>query len=422
MKEAFLHYVWQYQQFELGKLITTEKEPLSVMKTGFHNTDAGPDFLEAKLKIGKLEWSGAVEIHIRSSDWKLHQHHRDPNYQNVVLHVVWVDDQAVTYTDGRKIPTLVLRNKVSLRLVDHYKELISNRSALACAGSWHQTDPFLIKQMLETSLVDRLQLKSMKAATYFEQSSNDWEATTYFMLLSAFGFKINAHGFERLAYLLPYELVRKYIASPKSVSALLFGVSGFLEEEFNEPLKLSMQREWKYLQHKHQIKNVVAKHEWNFLRLRPANFPTVRLAQLASVLCSFDSLFRHFILSHELIHLKQKLQLQVRNVWYMQSEEKVLSVNLGKQSIQHLILNTLPPLLALYARRTDDYSYMEKAFEVLSQLKAEDNKITRKYTALGEKPKSAYESQAFLQLYSSYCQPKRCLNCKIGLAIMKDIS
>jgi hypothetical protein len=422
MKEAFLHYVWQYQQFQAPALKTTQGEEVTVLKTGYHNVDAGPDFLEAKLKIGSLEWSGAVEIHINSSDWQLHKHDNDPNYQNVILHVVWADNHPISYGDGKKIPTLILQNRVSLQLVDHYKVLVEDRAEIACGANWQSVDPFRVSQMLESSLVERLQQKSQKAAAFLEYTADDWEATSYFMLLSAFGFKINAHGFERLAYLLPYDLIRKYRMYPQSMLALLFGVSGFLEASFDETVKQELKKDWKFLQHKHQISNILAKHEWNFLRLRPANFPTVRLAQLAHLLGAFDSLFNAFLINNDVSYLKQQLQFKVKNIWYIKAAQKVPWINFGKQSIQHLILNISPPLLALYARKVDNFSYMDKAFEVLSQLNAEDNKILRKYKALGEKPKSAYESQAFLQLYSSYCQPKRCLNCKIGLAIMKDAS
>lgn len=422
MKEAFLHYVWQYQQFESNNLETVDQEVLRVLKTGFHNTDAGPDFLEAKLKIGSLEWSGAVEIHVCSSDWYRHGHDNDPNYQNVVLHVVWEDDQPISYADKRKIPTIVLKNKVSLGLIHYYEELIKSRAEIACANSWPAHNPFIVKQMLESSLVERLHQKSLKATTYFAYTRDDWEATTYYMLLSAFGFKVNAHGFERLAYLLPYELIRKYKTQAEVLEVLFFGVAGFLEEQVKGSMKQKMKKEWEYLRHKHKLDSIMAKHEWNFLRLRPANFPTTRLSQVVALMQNIESLFQSFVLHANVASLKRSLKLKGRDIWHMENPDQIIWTRIGEQSIHHLIMNVCSPMLALYAKKLDDISFMEKAFNILEELKPEDNKITRKYTQLGEHLKSAYESQAFLQLYSSYCQPKRCLNCKVGLAIMKDTS
>ena len=414
MQEAFLHFIWQYQKFNSENLLTEGGDPLTIFSNGQHNTDAGPDFKEARIKIGDIEWMGAVEIHVKASDWLKHKHQYDPNYDNVVLHVVWEADEPIKHkVDGNAIPTLSMKNKVDPGLISQYEGIISSQSVIPCAHFWPEVNSLTKYQMLEAAVIERLYEKSTKATKFQKRTQGDWEETTYFMLLSALGFKINSHAFERLATLLPYALLRKYKHNSTIVQCLLFGMAGFLDDEFEDEARVLLKKEWLFHQHKHQLEDKLSKHDWKFLRLRPANFPTVRLAQLAQIICSVDSLFTSFIKDLEIKSLKKSLSISAKDYWNEGEEMK-----LGTTSIENIMLNVAPPLLALYSRSIDETKYMDLALDTLEQLKGENNAITRKYVALGEQIRSAFESQGYVQLHNAYCTERKCLNCKIGVSIM----
>jgi len=420
MREDFLHFIWQYQKFDSKQLSTTNGESITIFEKGHHNTNAGPDFKEARVKIDGIEWSGAIEIHLKASDWYKHKHDTDPNYNNVILHVVWEADKAIKHAvSNEEIPTLSLKNKIDLKLLHQYELIISAQSSIPCAAFWPEVNQLIKQQMLENAVIERLDVKSQKAALYQQSNSGDWEETTYFMLLSALGFKINSPAFERLAQLLPYSVVRKYKRDKLSTSALIFGTAGFLDDTFQDDAKFTLKKEWQFLKHKHRLERQLQQHEWNMLRLRPVNFPVVRLAQLAEILCATDSLFNLFAKSLNVKHLKKILQLPIINHFDENGAGK--EIQIGRTSIESIILNTAPPLLTLYAKATDNAHYMDKAIETLEAFKAENNVITRKYQALGYDLKTAFDSQACIQLYNNYCDKKRCLDCKIGVSIMSKV-
>ena len=412
MNEAFLHYIWQYQNFSIPTLSTTDGEALIIHRTGYHNKDAGPDFQEAQLEIGGIKWSGAVEIHVYGQDWFHHKHEEDPNYENVILHVIWDEYVALTYADGRKVPTLILKGIVEESLIEKYLQLINNLELVPCASNLGKVNPLVIAQMKEVSLVERLHQKSEKAEVFFEQAAGDWEATTYYMLMSAFGFKVNQYAFERLSELLPIQMIHKYDQQAQMVEALFFGYAGLLDNDSSQLVQEEVSRNWKFLRHKHKIADVLPPHLWKFLRLRPANFPTVRIAQASDVVQRVKKLFQRFVLEADYQALFKLLKGE---------EERDVSskLSLGDFSVRTLILNVSPAMLTLYARKTDNYAYLDKALYLLEKIAYEDNKVTRMYKKIGFSLQTAYDSQALLQLYSSYCLPKQCLNCKIGLSILK---
>lgn len=425
MKEDFLHYLWRYQKFDKNELKTIDGARVQTIKTGFAHSDAGPDFQQAKILIDEMEWNGAVEIHIKSSDWNRHNHQQDPNYENVVLHVVWKNDKAILHPDGSKIPTIELKDKVDFDLIEKYQNLQSSQDEIPCAGHWPAVSDLHKSEMQEKALVERLYQKSEKAKMNFDLGAQNWEQASYFMLLSAMGFKVNQHPFEHLAEILPYQILKKYSSSIFQVEALLFGAAGFLEYDFEDEYPNQLKKEWQFLNHKHQaiLGSEMNRTEWRFLRLRPANFPTIRLAELAQIVNSFPSLFDTFVIDLNLKNIQKQLKVKVSDYWMshyqFDKKSKFRKKQLGANSIKNIVINCIPPLLALYANSVGEEKYMDKAIALLSDLNAENNYITKKFSSLGEEIRSAFDSQAMIQLHNEYCQPKKCLDCSIGLSLLK---
>ncbi|SIQ47666.1 DUF2851 family protein [Pontibacter lucknowensis] len=424
MKEEFLHYIWQHQYFGKTDLYTVEGEPVQVLRVGMYNTDAGPDFKEAIIRVGEVEWSGSVEIHLRGSDWRRHQHQLDFKYNQVVLHVVWEADEAVKRTDGTFIPTLELKDRVNTALLQTYEQLRRAPFAIPCAGFWPQVPDITKTMMLGRALTERLELKGEEVLQVYHQLGNDWEATAFQVLCKAFGFKINQDPFERLARALPMQVVRKHQHDLFQLEALLFGQAGFLEEPTYE-YSTKLAKEHTYLSRKYNLhEQAMQRHHWNFLRMRPANFPTVRLAQLAALLHKYKSLFSTIIRTEGVRNYDALWQAPVSAYWQKHytfgAESKAVQVQLGKSSAQNLTINVAAPLLAAYAMYTDQLEHLDKAVDLLEKVKEASNRITRQYEELGWKAASAADNQAALGLYKRYCQPVNCLRCAIGNKIMKQ--
>ncbi|MDO6389827.1 DUF2851 family protein [Pontibacter sp. BT731] len=424
MKEEFLHYIWQHQYFDKTDLYTVEGEEVQVLRVGMYNTDAGPDFKEAIIRVGEVEWSGSVELHLRGSDWRRHQHQLDFKYNQVVLHVVWEADEAVRRTDGTLIPTLELKDRVNLAMLQTYEQLRRAPFAIPCAGFWQQVPDITKTMMLGRALTERLELKGEEVLQVYRQLSNDWEATAFQVLCKALGFKINQEPFERLARALPMQVVRKHQHDLFQLEALLFGQAGFLAEPADDYCT-GLAKEHAYLSHKYNLRELaMQRHHWNFLRMRPANFPTVRLAQLAALLHKHKSLFSTIIHTEDVKSYNMLWQAPVSAYWQKHytfgAESKAGQAQLGKSSAQNLTINVAAPLLAAYAVHTDQPEHLDKAVDLLEKVKEASNRITRQYEELGWKAASAADNQAALGLYKRYCQPVNCLRCAIGNKIMKQ--
>ncbi|WP_299703807.1 DUF2851 family protein [uncultured Pontibacter sp.] len=424
MKEEFLHYIWQHQYFDKTDLLTVEGEPVQVLRVGMYNTDAGPDFKEAIIRVGEVEWSGSVEIHLRGSDWRRHQHQLDFKYNQVVLHVVWEADEAVRRTDGTFIPTLELKARVNTALLHTYEQLRRASYAIPCAGFWPQVPDITKTMMLGRALTERLELKGEEVLQVYRQLGNDWEATSFQVLCKGFGFKINQEPFERLARTLPMQVVRKHQHDLFQLEALLFGQAGFLAEPVDE-YSTALAKEHAYLSRKYNLQELtMPRHHWNFLRMRPANFPTVRLAQLAALLHKHKSLFSTIIQAKDAKSYDALWQAPVSAYWQKHytfgAESRAVQVQLGKSSAQNLTINVAAPLLAAYAVHAGQLEHLDKAVDLLEKVKEASNRITRQYEELGWKAASAADNQAALGLYKRYCQPVNCLHCAIGNKIMKQ--
>ncbi len=419
MKEEFLHHIWKYKLFEKDQLKTTSGEKVEIINTGTHNFDSGPDFFNAKIKINKTVWAGNVEIHLKSSDWYQHNHHQDKAYDNVILQVVHVHDKEVYRTNGLLIPSLELNfNK---RLLKNYAELIEKDWDIACKNSLGGIDPFIINSWIEKLTVERLEEKSERIIAILEQTDNSWEKAFYFQLASNFGFKLNAQAFELLAKSLPLNCLAKHKDNLLQVEALLFGQAGFLDTDSGDDYYLQLVKEYAYLKKKFRLKPI-EKHLWKFLRSRPGNFPSIRIAQFAQLVYKSSALFSKIIETNDLNKYYRLFQVEPSAYWinhYLFNKGSVQKKKkLGKSAIDNILINTIVPFLFVYGKAKGISELQDRAIQLLENIKAENNHITKKWAELGVQPASAFDSQALIQLKNNYCNQKKCLNCQIGTHII----
>jgi hypothetical protein len=426
MQEDFLHYVWQHQYFDRTDLHTTDGQLITVLKPGYRNADAGPDFLTARLQLGEVEWNGAVEIHLKASDWHRHQHQTDAKYDQVILHVVYEADQPVERLDGSMVPALPLAARIAPDLLRAYQSLLNQPAALLpCATQLPLVPEVTRTSMVERALLERLELKAAGVSALHQRLGDDWEATTYHTLAAAFGFQKNSEPLARLAKALPLAVLRRHRHDVVQLEALLFGQAGFLEENevsARDEYIARLRREFEFLRHKYSLHGTgLAVHEWNFLRLRPANFPPVRLAQLAAVLHARPALFDALLTAADLPTLMKFFQVPTAEYWRGHFRPGVAGKvpGLGKSSIHLLITNVVVPLRVAYARHIGQPELVESAVALLSLLPAEHNHLTDDYAALGFQHRSSADSQGLLALHRTYCAPRRCLHCAVGSRILQ---
>lgn len=426
MQEAFLHYIWQTQRFLTTNLKTTDGEEIRVFKKGFLNTNAGPDFTNARLQIGDVEWAGNVEVHVNAAEWYAHKHQQDEAYENVILHVVWQHDRDVFRTDGSKIPVLELVNIVSEKLVEKQNQLINSQSLIPCENQFAEVSEFTKVSMLGSALTQRLQQKAVVVAELFTANNSDWEETAYQALAKNFGFKLNAEPMLQLAQNLPLKILQKHRNNSVQIEALLFGMAGFLEESGGD-FAVKLKSEYDFLAVKYGLKSKqLNAHEWKFLRTRPANFPTVRLAQFAALVTSQQSFFSLFTQTVDVDSIKKAFEIEQSAYWQNNYHfDKPLAKplkQLGKASIENLLVNSVVPTLVCYAQYVDNRELIERAEQILESLPPENNNITRKWESLGLKIQSSFDSQAGIELFNNFCQKRKCMNCKIGAEVLKSTS
>lgn len=416
-KEELLHHIWQYRLFDQSNLKTTHGEPVTVLKPGSVNTDAGPDFTAARLKIGEAEWSGNVEIHVRASDWLKHRHQENPDYSNIILHVVFEDD--LNESLGA-FSTLLLKPHVSDQILLRYEQLITRNEGLACGYQFLDVPTPILTSWIDSLLVERLKRKSEAIQLVIEKTDGDLEQAFQAILFRAFGMKVNAEPFQQLGESLHWKVLAKYQDNLLQLEALLFGVAGFLEkpvDSYHENLK----SEFDFLRAKHGLEALKG-FSFKFARMHPSNFPTIRIAQLAAMFLQTGQFLRWFSAKQATDLLDQLL---ISPSIYWQSH-----LNFGKPSSTHgnrigstmarnVIINVLVPFLFVQADRESKPELQEKALETLENLKPESNAKTRKFKDVGFSCTSAYESQGLIELYSNYCEHKKCLSCSVGANILK---
>ena len=420
MKEALLHYIWQYRQYAALKLKTKCGQSIQVLKTGIHNTHAGPDFEYAHICIGNTKWAGSVEVHLKSSDWNKHKHQNDAAYNNVILHVVWEDDTSIQNQLGEQIPTLELKNLVSEKLLSKYEFLMQHKAWIPCEnfiGGIKQTH---LHHFLDRLLVERLQEKSAVVKEVLVTNNNDWEETFYQFFCRSLGIQINAEPMFQLSQLLPQKILAKHSSNLFQLEALLFGVAGLLQNTSDE-YTVNLSKEFGFLQHKYRLQ-VLKASQWKFLRLRPASFPTVRLAQLAHLIHQHNRMFSKVLEANSIKELEQLFQVHTSDYWQTHYrfgvESKQRRKSIGKQLVHTIFINTIAPFYILSAKAKNNEAYQQKALEFLAHMQAEKNTVIRQFDNLGVSADSAAQSQALLQLKKHYCDAKKCLQCVVGLQML----
>ncbi len=423
MQEKILHFIWQHQYYKVAQAVTTGNETVQVSAQGFSNANAGPDFSEAKLKIGNVDWAGDVEIHIKSSDWNAHKHQFDKAYNKVILHVVWQKDKEVMREDGTVLPTLELNQLVDKNLLVKVDGLIHSIQPISCATQLGKVAEITIVDAVQKALVKRLERKAELVQTELNLAKGDWEEVAYRLFMRQMGMKVNGDAFYHLAENMPYKLIRKYSHSIRLVEALLFGMSGLLHSANEDEYIKALKAEYKFLAHKHCFTYQLKPEQWKFLRLRPSNFPTLRLAQAAAVLANSVNMFELFTEFADAKTLASKLKVHTSTYWQTHyrfaKDAKKTVPNFGKTSIDLLLLNIVSPLLAAYSVQTDNQQYIDKAIELATYLKPEQNRIIREWNAVGITVKNGGESQGLIELYNEHCASKKCLSCGIGFSILK---
>ena len=417
MKEDFLYYVWE-NRLLTGALLTTSGLPVEVVNPGYRNTDSGPDYLEARIKIGDQLWAGQVELHVRSSDWLKHGHQYDRAYRNVVLHVVYEHDSTVN-----DIPVLEVKGHLDSTLYDQYHNLVSAQRWIACERQLDEVQTFTKNTWLERMAIERLQEKSKTIDKLLKTSKFDWEDTLYRLLLRYFGMKVNNEAFESLAALLPFKTLLKHADQLVQLEAMLLGCAGFLEIESDEEYPLLLKREYEAMKAKFNLLSLPVER-WKFMRMRPVNFPTVRLAQLAELVHKHGPLFSKIKEAATAEEIRTLFNVQASPYWDTHYRLNVtgpaVPKRIGESTTNVLVINAIVPLLFCYGKFHKDESYCEKALRLLEQTPAEDNTIVRHFTERGMTPHDAMQSQALLHLYNHYCRRKRCLECSIGNILLQS--
>jgi hypothetical protein len=420
MKEDFLHFIWNYKLYDQESLITTEGEPVEVVSPGTHNTHSGPDFFDARVRIGDTLWAGNVEVHVRSSDWIRHGHQNDQSYRNTILHVVADHDVKVFNDIHSEILTLVL--KWPEWIEKNYRELIESNDWVGCASKLYRIDPFRIKFFLNGIVIERLKQKIETIQETLAETDNDWGETFYRILARYFGLRENSDPFEMLARSLPQSILAHHHDSLFQIEALIFGQSGLLGEEiFGDHYFLELRNEYKFLAVKYGLKPIPG-HLWKFMRMHPGNFPTIRLAQFAMLTHHSHNLFSAVTEAKDLQELKQLFSLCASEYWDTHYSFNKNSVDrkkiFGGQIFNLILINVIVPFFFLYGEDQNLLSLKDRALEILEQLPPEKNSIIKRWEGAGIEASNALESQALLHLKRYYCEPKNCLHCSIGHKII----
>ena len=423
MQEDFLHYIWKYKKFDTNNLKTTKGESIIIHSSGAHNHNSGPDFFNAKIEINNQLWAGNVEIHVKTNDWFVHHHEDDPAYDNVILHVVWEDDGVVYRKDNTTIPTLQLNDCLSEDLMDNYKTLFSKKEKwINCEYGFAEIDDFVIQNWLEKLYIERLERKYLDIETLLKKSKNDWEAVLFKMLSRSFGLKVNGDAFYSLANSFDFSILRKIQSNLIQLEALFFGQLRLLETDNQDPYVLKLQNEYKFLKQKFRLENDKITPV-QFFRLRPSNFPTIRLSQLANVYHQSQNLFFQIINASTKEDIYNLFLVQVSPFWEVHYTINKISKKSRKRItesfIDLLIINTIIPLKFCYARHRGQ-QINEIIIQLVRSISSEKNSTIDSFNKLKKVSKSALDSQALIQLKQQYCDVNKCLQCDIGNTLLSN--
>ncbi|MFI5134926.1 MAG: DUF2851 family protein [Chitinophagales bacterium] len=421
MTEKFLHYLWKMKLLKMDELHSASGEKIQIIKTGEHNHDAGPDFLNARIKLGETEWAGNMEIHVRSSEWNQHRHQNDGGYNNVILHVVFENDAEVFHEDETSVITLAVKNFFDKKIYESYQSLMQSASWIPCENQIRKVNALTISQWLHRLMIERLEEKVQPIILSLEENQNNWEETFYQSIAAAFGAKVNAEPFRMLARMLPVKILAKHKSNLFQLEALLFGTAGFLEEKFSDDYPNQLKKEFEFLKKRHQLLPM-KKHVWKFLRLRPANFPTIRIAQFAQLVFNSVHLLSKIVETSDAKSLLKLFECETSDYWLDHYRFDKISAKrkkqLGKDAIELILINTVAPFLFVYGKMHGDEDLINRSLKLLEEIPSEKNNIITHWKKTGVDAKAAFDSQALLQLKNSYCKNFRCLECAIGHKIL----
>ena len=418
MKEELLHYVWKHKLFNAVGLKTIDGEELTIIENGTHNQHAGPDFSNAKIKIGKIIFAGNIEIHQLSTDFEKHKHQFDKAYKNVILHVVYQHDKNI----AQQIPTLELKGIIPTHIIRNYETLLKSNSQIACVMSIQNVSTLLWEQVYNRMALERLERKVALVESVLKTNNSNWEETFYQLLAKNFGMKVNAEAFFELAKSIPMQVLAKQKYSLIQLEALLLGQSGLLNEIFSDAYAVQLQKEFQFLEHKFSLQPIPANY-WKMARMRPQNFPTLRIAQFASLIFQSSHLLSKVLECSSIKDLKQLFQVVPSNYWQQHFKLDLQSVKskkkIGDSTIDNFIINTIVPIVFAYGKIRQEEIFQDKAIDWLTAIAAEKNNIISSWKELNIKPENAFQSQALIELKNEFCEKKNCLNCLIGQSLVK---
>ena len=420
--ERLLHYVWKYKLFPLSSIQTTEGDPVEVIDPGLINRNAGPDFFNAKVKIGGTLWVGNVEVHYHASDWVRHGHGTDPAYDSVILHVVGESDAVITRFNGEKIPQVIVKVPASVR--ENYETLKSSENLPACVGVLPGLPFVKIHAWMSALVSERFEQKTEAIRQRLEAAEQDWETAFFVTLARNFGFGVNSDAFERWARSIPLGALAKHRDNLMQVEALFFGQSGLLDEEVEDAYLEILKREYAYLVHKFNLSAPVVMCK--LLRMRPGNFPHVRIAQLARLYHEKPGLFSQLMEEADLDRIFELLQTHADGYW----EDHLLFGRLTAKaerrislfSLRLLVINTVVPFLYAYGIHRGNEIMKERATRFLEEMASEENHVIRSWRAAGIQAENAADSQALIELTREYCEKRKCLFCRFGYEYLKKTS
>lgn len=420
MREDFLYYIWRHQLFSM-QMVSGDHGQIEVIKPGFRNNHDGPDFKEALIRIDGMSWYGAVEIHVKSSDWYAHEHHKDKNYDAVILHVVYEHDRAVKTTLGESIPTIALNGAIKPKFFERYKTLVENPALISCQHQLLSVPAIKRLEMSEKVLVERLERKSQLVLHELKRTNNDWQEVSFRMIAKAMGFKSNDEPMLELARRIQYKWIARSSAI-QDIEGLLLGMGGFLQGGFKDAQMLDLQNRFRYIKLKYPELKPLELSSWRFAPLRPYNQPTQRLVQLAAILHQCKNLWDGFLTIDQAEQLIHQMKCELSPYWrtHLRPDKPMKSTihKVSKNTIQHLLINVTSPMLAAFSLHQDDRRYMDRAINLLSQISAEQNRVTKLWKEMNWPVSSAFDSQALNELYQGYCSLKKCISCRIGVHLL----
>ena len=424
MKEELLHFIWKHKLLSLNKLTTTTNEPIEIINPGIHNTDSGPDFFNAKIKIGETIWAGNVEIHVKSSDWFLHNHHNDKTYSNIILHAVYQDDNQSWSQLQSDIPLLIM--PISKQLQQEYQSINRDKNELFCGSKLKSLEYSEIENYLDVILVERLEEKHQRSKIILEKSNYCWNTLYFNLLLKAFGGFTNNLAFELIAQRLPFNILLKHADNIFQLEAILFGMSGLLSDTPKDNYQQQLKTEFEFVRAKHSL-NPIESTIWKFMRLRPPNFPTIRIAQLAAIIHKTNGMFAKTVQLYQINDIFALLDVETSQYWkthyhFGKQFNKNWKVSIGKQTKYMIVCNVVIPFLLTYYRENGETKKTEDILDWMQNLPSERNSIVKMWQENGVFSRNMAQSQALYHLKSRYCEHKRCLHCRIGQKVLAKTS